>query len=135
MMKRWIVCVVVLLMSGASSTQAQGCAGVNTDLSPQLRKRYVEAIESTFRPASRPITVDGYMGQGDWAVVFSRPPHAERGAFFIQRKDNKYVLVKTWGGVAGPDSAESIASWARGLYPDFPASLANCFANEVKLHW
>jgi hypothetical protein len=127
---------VVSLVLCASSAVAQTCTGVDTHLSPQLRELYTEVIKISLpkRPSKR-ITLDGYLAQGDWAAVFSHPPESERGAFFIKHQSDKYILVDTWGGVAGPDSMESIASWARRLSPSFPPTLAKCFANEVKYHW
>lgn len=132
MFNRLLAWTALSLMLSTCSAHAQGCDGVNTQLSPHLRKRYGEIIRLASKPSPKLIAIDGYLGQSSWAIVFAHVAGAERAAFVFRHENNRHILVDTWGGVAGPDSAESIALWAKGLSPSFPVQLANCFGQEIK---
>ena len=136
MIKQWMVGTALITAQFAFAAAAQGCQNVDTHLSPRQRELYTRLIESSLpQPFTGHVTLSRYMGEGDWGIVFSQPPDSERGAFFFRHVKGKYILVDTWGGVAGPDSAESIAAWAKRLSPTVPPTLADCFANKVKFRW
>jgi hypothetical protein len=124
---------VLVLAVSAGSLQAQPCVGVDQKGTPKLKRSMAAsiALHSPGTVRAEAVHITGFMQEGGWALAFATPPGAERGVFFFALHEGVPRFVSAWGGVAGPDTSSSIASWTTTLDPNFPASLASCFADAV----
>jgi hypothetical protein len=113
---------------------AQACPGVDQVLTAGRLKTFQSRISVLVSQSRAPAKVDvqHFMSMGEWTAVFATPKGEERGVFFFRTEHGVPKHVDTWGGVAGPDTVDSIAGWTTKMSPSFPHPLSLCFAKSVK---
>ena len=134
-MKSLIHVLVFTVIFGSLHAQAhaQACVGVDQKGMPELKRSMAAsiALHSPGTVRAEAVHITRFMREGGWALAFATPPGSERGVFFFALHERVPRFVSAWGGVAEPDTSSLIASWTTTLDPQFPASLASCFANAV----
>ena len=134
-MKSLIHVLVFTVISGSLHAQAhaQACVGVDQKGTPKLKRSMAAsiALHSAGTVRAEAVHITRFMRAGGWALAFATPPGSEQGVFFFALHEGVPRFVSAWGGVAGPDTSSSIASWTTTLDPKFPAFLASCFADAV----
>lgn len=120
-----------LLLPNQASGQA--CTGVSQTMPAKQRQQYEKAIRGhlSIPPSDTSLRLGSYMRQGNWSLVFATSSSTERGVVFFHEQPSGPSFANVWGGVAGTDSAQSIAAWTKTLSPGFPPDLARCFAQAV----
>ncbi len=122
---------VVVEREPAMSPGRGVCARVDQSLIPQHEAELKAWIEAEAGPEASAVTVERRMEVGDWLAVWATPAERERGVYFIRRVDGQPRFLEVWGGMAEPEDQAEIAAWARGLDPDMPVALADCFAQTI----
>jgi len=120
-----------VLASAGSAVAKSPCDGVTASLTKQQRADYTALIAKSFRKKVKPtaITIETFMKNGDWAVVYADVPVADPGYFFFNLSGKTPKLKDVWGGMADRSEVPELVKWAKTLGAN--DKIANCFADTA----